>query len=403
MHSKKRLFLVGIAPDLTKRAVLRAKQMNYEVIVGETPTEMQKNRALVEAADQVIEVNINDFNALYSVAEQLHHEKKIDGMYTFREFSSEPTAKVIEKLGLYGLPFDVVEACNDKFKTKANFEKQGVLSAKYQLCSTLEEVEDFFKSIAAPIIIKPLKMQGSLGVFKITKEEEIHLFFERCKTEGNDGVVLAEEFIEGQEISLEVVVCNGKVYVLGVTEKLLFPGTFVERGHTTAYESEVLDAEDFQNIAENIVKAASVFFGAMFIEGFVTPKGFYCGEIHTRYGGDQISTITELGNKYDLITPIFSELMGEVVEVVPVGEREISGARFISAKPGKIVEIEGVEAIKRMDGVHSIDLYCQVGNVVNELCWNRDRLGCVVAKAPSREALESIFNDVFNVLRIETV
>jgi hypothetical protein len=33
---------VGIAPDLTKRAILRAKQMNYEVIVGETPAEMQK-------------------------------------------------------------------------------------------------------------------------------------------------------------------------------------------------------------------------------------------------------------------------------------------------------------------------------------------------------------------------
>jgi carbamoylphosphate synthase large subunit len=49
------------------------------------------------------------------------------------------------------LPFDVVEACNDKFKTKANLEKQGVLSAKYQLCSTLEEVEDYFKSIAAPM------------------------------------------------------------------------------------------------------------------------------------------------------------------------------------------------------------------------------------------------------------
>jgi hypothetical protein len=55
-----------------------------------------------------------------------------------------------------------------------------------------------------------------------------------------------------------------------------------------------------------------------------------------------------------------------------VGEREISGARFISAKPGQIVEIEGVEAIKRMAGVHSIDLYCQVGSVVSELCWNRD-------------------------------
>lgn len=403
MHSKKRLFLVGIAPDLTERAVLRAKQMNYEVIVGETPEEMQKNRTLVEAADQVIEVNINDYNALYSVAVQLDHEKKIDGMITFREFSSEPTAKVIEKLELYGLSFDIVEACNDKFKTKANLENQGVLSAKYKLCSTLEEVADFFKVIAAPIIIKPLKMQGSLGVFKITKEEEIHLFFERCKTAGNDAVVLAEEFIEGQEISLEVMVCNGKVYVLGVTEKLLFPGTFVERGHTTSYETEVIDAEDFQSIAENIVKAANVFFGAMFIEGFVTPKGFYCSEIHTRYGGDQISTITELGNKYDLITPIFSELMGEVVEVVPTGEREIAGSRFISAKPGKIVNIEGVEEIKQMEGVHSIDLYCQVGSVVNELVWNRDRLGCVVAKAQSREALESIFNEVFNVLRIETV
>lgn len=398
---RKRLVLVGIAPDLTFRAIRRAHKMGFEVIIIENEKEIADFSDIIGEADQVSVGDITEYSSLLEIVNQINQIRKIDAMFTFREFSSEPTARIIAELGLYGLPLETVENCNNKYMTKVLLEKSDILTAEYTLCHTKKDAMAFFHDMNAPVILKPLKEQGSLGVYKAETCEELDNYYEQCLIDCNHADILIEKFLVGKEISFEVLVHFGEVHVLGITEKHLFSNTFVEAGHTTPLHSPEMDLKIASDIAKKIVDAMNISFGPMFIEGFITPDGFFVSEIHTRYGGDNITTITELAHNVDMISPIFSELLGEKMTITKNSSR-VAGARFLTAKHGEIIDIHGEKQIMQIKGVNSYRLFCNIGDRVHKLTWNRDRLGWIVASADTREELDNIFIKVFHVFSIHT-
>ncbi|MGG7178496.1 ATP-grasp domain-containing protein [Clostridium paraputrificum] len=397
----RRFVLVGIAPAIVSNSVKALKQLDFEVVVIDNIVDIEKSRNLIQAVDKVVDANINDYDELRSVVLELNDEKAIYGMISFREFALLNTAKIIEELNLYGNSYKSVECCIDKLKSRDALYAGGLLSPQYTVYKDNESAIDFFRKVKGPIIIKPNNLAGSIGITKVNHEFELEEKLEEVKRQCKNSIIMLEEFVEGKEVSIESVVYRDEVYILGVTEKILYESTFIEAGHISPYQGNEMSIEEYKELVSEVVKVMGIKFGPLHIEGFHTPKGLILNDIHTRYGGDNIPIITELASGYNLNLPIFAQLANVDYELTSDTKR-CSGIKFLQIKPGIIKEILGAEEVKKIEGIIDLNISCSVGDKIGDVKSNSDRHGWIIVQGNTREEVDEIFNKAFQLLDIVT-
>ena len=80
-----------------------------------------------------------------------------------------------------------------------------------------------------PLIVKPVDAYSSRGVKKVDSAELLKEAVENAINISRTGEAIVEEYVEGQEISVDVYVANGKPYILCQTilEKVRAEGKFI--------------------------------------------------------------------------------------------------------------------------------------------------------------------------------
>ncbi|KAA6473983.1 ATP-grasp domain-containing protein [Bacillus swezeyi] len=398
---RKRLFLVGIPETHIEKAIMRAKQLGFDVLLGDSEASLKKYEHLIKEADQKIVLDYTNDENLFSVVKEIHDKEPLDALFTFKETGLFNVSKLQQVFHLKGNPPSVVQTCLDKYKTRRLLKKAGLNSPNFGLCRCVEDVYDFWNKSEHPIILKPRSQQGSIGVIKVEKREDIEACFKECSKHDDEKSILAEEFIEGQEISIEAVVCQGKVEIFGVTEKQLYPGTFVESGHISPYQYQEKHQDFYKDLVKGVVHAVGIVFGPLHIEGYHTNKGFVVGEVHTRYGGDNIVTITEIAMKCDMHTPIFAELAGVPYkpERKPV-PNEVCAVRFLETNQGIVHAIKGLSELKRMGNVVDFHVNCSVGDSIGPIKNSYDRAGWMIVKGKNEREVNDALRDAIDKIKI---
>ncbi len=136
-----------------------------------------------------------------------------------------------------------------------------------------------------PIIIKPYIGKGSIDVCKCESIGEVYHFLK----DKDISRFYVEEFIEGEEFSIEACHIKNNHIIYGVTKKIKYPGTLVESVHI----SNVTTLNDEQiKIMNNIYNTLEYSDTVSHTEIMISPKGIYYIESHPRLGGDLIPTLT---------------------------------------------------------------------------------------------------------------
>lgn len=112
---------------------------------------------------------------------------------------------------------DIVELCNDKWKTFEFTKELGISSP-----ITFKTLESAYKAlqncdIQFPLLLKPRWGMASIGIYKIENEEELNFFYKKSlkdiensylRYESSftpDEAVLIQEFLVGQEYGLDIM------------------------------------------------------------------------------------------------------------------------------------------------------------------------------------------------------
>lgn len=108
----------------------------------------------------------------------------------------------------YGIPViaanvNAVELTSNKIKTKGFYESIGVVTPKYQVLNSPDELELEF-----PVVLKQGEGQGGKDIKIAQSMDDVNEYFQEFN------LALCEEFIEGSEISIEVLGYNGEYVAL---------------------------------------------------------------------------------------------------------------------------------------------------------------------------------------------
>ena len=392
--------LVLAAGILQVPVIKKAKEMGVYVVAADG----DENAVGLKLADKAIVVNITSEEDMLRVA----REEQVDGViHPCSEVSMNVMGRINDELGLSGISRETAIRATNKHLMREAFEKYGAPSPK-SMCFTDVEVAwgAFCTDFTGACILKPSRNSGSRGIAKISadiKMDEFARLFEISKNESRDKSVMLEQFVEGPEFSIEIIVWNGEVNVLTVTDKKTTEAPhFVELGHNQPSCRTAEEVETLKAAAVAGVKALGVNNCACHAEAKLMDGKAYLMEIGARLGGDFISTeLTHLSTGIDMVAAAVDVALGIEPDLSVKEEPKGACIRYFCPKPGKLVSISNLEALDD-PRVYEKKIYVQVGDMIPEVTSSLCRSGHVIVTEETPQKAIALAEKLITDVKMET-
>ena len=392
---QKRL-LVLAAGILQIPVIKKAKEKGYYVIA----VDGDSNAIGLQYADKAICANITDEEIMLEIAREQH----VDGViHPCSEVSMNVMGRINDELGLAGITKEQAIRATNKHLMREAFEKGNAPSPKSILTDSAEDAwEHLQNDFSTDGILKPSRNSGSRGIAKVVRDMNKADFinaYNIALNESRDKSVLIEQFIEGPEFSIEIIVWNGKVNVLTVTDKKTTGAPhFVELGHNqpSCYSKE--DVETLKAAAVAGVKALGVNNCACHAEAKLMNGKAYLMEIGARLGGDFISTeLTHLSTGIDMVAAAINVALGIEPDLSIKEEPKGACIRYFCPKPGRLFSVSNTEVLDDPH-VYKKEIYVHEGDIIPEITSSLSRSGhvIVIEKTPQKaiELAERLIREV---------
>ena len=378
----KKLMIVG-ASVLQLPAILKAKEMGLHVAV----VDFNPQAIGIQYADKYYNASTMDEDAVLAAAE----DYMPDGIMTLAtDMPMRGVSKASDKLNLHSISYKTAIKATDKYDMIKAFKEQNVPSPWYFVVDTLKELKTHEKDVSFPCIIKPTDNAGSHGVAKVYSFQELLDNYEYSQSCSRHGKVIVEEYLDGPEVSVEVMVVNGEVNILQITDKITTEAPhFVEMGHTQPSRLPMNVQTAIRNVTVAACKAIGIDKGPAHVEMKVTKRGPVMIELGARMGGDNITThLVPLSTGIDMVGSTIKVALGEEPDITPTLHCG-SAIRYFEVPFGTINSIEGVNEAKMIPGVKQITFTKDVGEESTPIQCSNDRIGFVIAQGADAQAAVS--------------
>ena len=326
--------------------------------------------------------NITDPEVCLGIARQ----ERIDGViHVCSEVSMHVLGRINDALQLAGPGYATTVVATNKTKMHEAFTAGGAPSPRSIGAATEAEAFTAAAQLGGNVIVKPTRNSGSRGVTRLPDASDrarLLEAFQRAVNESRDNSAVIEEFVEGPEFSVEILVWNGKPRVLAVTDKVTSgPPFFVEIGHNQPTQFNDMQSGQIVDAALRGVRALGIDWSAAHAEVRLTATGPRIIEIGARLGGDFITTeLVPRSTGVDMVEGAIRLALGEEPDLTPRHAPQGAAIRYFTPKPGVVIAVDGAEEVRRMPGIKVVELAVRPGDVVPEMDSSLARVGHVITE-----------------------
>ncbi len=138
---------------------------------------------------------------------------------------------------------------------------------------TFNEIE---QKLGLPCFVKPNRAGSSFGISKVYKEEELKPALEKAFTEDHE--ILIEQFLDGVEVSASVILWEGKVKVLPITEIVSENDFFDYEAKYMGQSNEITPARISETQRKNVSEMAAKIYSVMGLKGLSRSDFIFVGD-----------------------------------------------------------------------------------------------------------------------------
>lgn len=218
-------------------------------------------------------------------------EINIDGICSIASDLAAITVNyVAEKLSLNGNTISATEISTNKHMMRNAFEKNGDPSPKSYLLDDTTGIDELI--LEYPVIVKPTDRSGSRGIYKLDNPEMLKIAVEKAMAESFEKKALVEEYVSGQEYSVEYISYKGKHHFLALTQKYTTGAPqFIETAHLEPAPVDETTLKRIKSVVEHALDTLQIKNSASHSEIKIDKYGsIKIIEIGGRMGGDCIGS-----------------------------------------------------------------------------------------------------------------
>lgn len=323
MLKDKSILLINTG-SLKKRFVLqKLKKMGIGKIVV---VNAEKNWASHYVDDWVL-VDTNNHDLVLKTLSNYLQANKIDGALTFWEDDVLLTSKIVDKFGFIGTAHRVAKLARNKYEFRSFCAKNNLPFPKYALVGADDDLAKVAKSLTFPVVVKPVLGSSSAYVVKADDYRQLKEICEYIisnisnKVESalqDNFMLMIEEYIDGDEVDINMLVQNGKIKFASVSDNLQTKEPFfLETGYALPSTLPAKQQQELIDMAEIILEKMGVMNGCIHYEAKYGARGSVPIEVNLRLGGDEAYPAVKKVWGVDLIEGAVKIAVGEYLDKIP--------------------------------------------------------------------------------------
>jgi biotin carboxylase len=381
------------AGELMKHSIRLIQALGHKVYV----IDKNPDAPAFEVADGHKPIDLVDVEGITEYAREIG----ANAILAVNEAGVLSAAYASQTLGLRGLHPDTAIKALDKGMMREAWAAAKLSQPRFIIVESLEKIPEAAAQIGYPLILKPTMNWGSRGISRVDSPEGLAWAMDFAATNQRTGRFIVEECIDGTEMTIEGLMQDGEVSILGKSDKehQAHPKFRVAMGlnYPAKFSADILAQTD--ELISNAAKALGLDNCAIHCEAMLLDGRVYLIEMGARGGGGHIfGLIVEATSGVSMPQALIQILLGEKTDIQPKFQR---GAvyRFFAPPAGIFLGAEGMEEARKLEGVLDFGFQMEVGRKVGAIEGDADRPGYCVTTAATREEAMAIADKAVGMMK----
>ncbi|GAB2847067.1 ATP-grasp domain-containing protein [Lentzea nigeriaca] len=389
-------------------SLVAARRLGYRVVL--------LGRALPEFAqplvDEFHQVDTYDTELALKTAREIAAANDIAGVVNFTEIDVQLVAAIAAELGLPGMSQEAAVRARNKLAMKEALTGIDGVLPKFARVGDLDELRAAVAGIGFPCVVKPTGASGSKGIFELHSEADLEpamAELRRIADPSFDAVFrqfgaefIVEEYLTGEELSVEGFVAAGTVHHVLLTDKVTTVPFHLEVSHRLPSVLPATAQEQIRARTEEIVRALGFDNCAFHLEAKWDGERMRFIEVAARPAGDYIAShLVKAATGIDFFAGVIRVATGEPLELTP--DRDLhAGLRFVFAESAGTFEgLDGVTELFEEPGYDHVFTEVPPGTQVAlpPANFGTQRVAAVCARASDRAGLDALLDTAGKSIR----
>jgi biotin carboxylase len=322
-----------------------------------------------------------------------------DAVLAFSEPQVLAAAWVQARLGLPGPSLPAAQASRDKALQRVLLDRDRIGQPEFHIATGPAPAQAWARS-RYPVVVKSLRGSGSTGVRLVDSEPELTALL---RDRWPPDPVLIEEYISAPEYSWEALIQAGMVRFGSYTHKRTSgPPQFVELGHALPSQFTTEQRALLDTALAGVVRALGVDSAVVHAEFRFDGTTVAVMETAVRTPGDNLMELLNLAYGHDFFEACLMLALGEPVSV-PRDPVRSAAVGFLTAPPGRIEAIDGIDVARGIPGVDADHLAPPPGARVYARESSYARVEGLIAADPDGDVAAGAVSEALAAIQISTL
>lgn len=313
-----------------------------------------------------------------------------------------------EKLGLQGIGIEKADLFTDKSLQRKFCKEHGIKVPDFRICQDASDAMPMLEKYGK-IIIKPIDSQSSRGVYTIESEEQLlEKYQDTIAWSNRRKDFLAEEYIDGDEFTVDGLVINGHHYPLCVSVKEMYSqNPNISKMQSYSYCSDNHDYDLLRSTNKKLIETMGLPMGLTHSEYKEHDGVFYLIEAGARGGGSNLSgKIVPFMSDIDNYEYLINEALGLTVEEDTVRLHEFSKTKYVVMRffdfgEGIVERVDGLDFLRNHPMLIDYQLEVKQGDVLKQPAYGRLRPGHFIIGGIDKAAVIDEAEKIIETVRVE--
>ncbi|SDN62733.1 Biotin carboxylase [Psychrobacillus sp. OK028] len=387
----KTIVFIGSNKYGTSRAALTvAKEMGYAVILF---TDKHSHLEFAEV-DQAILIKdlLNEQRITYEILLLQKTGKQICACVSFIDPYVAYAARLSKLLGLKVVSLQPLSIMENKITLRETI-KHLPITPVYWITHPEDSLQNINGNspLPLPLVIKAPVSNGSKDVFMVTTAAELTKAIGYLRDKYPNSSLLIEEFLEGSQYLVELVVHNGVLKFMEVLEQdVIYNGKFIVGAYQyPAILEETLRINLITHISD-IMRELGFSNGSCHMELKLVQNEWKLIEINPRMSGGVMNQIIEEGTGINLLKEILNTYLGEEPAFTKTKSKYVNATYLTIQSRGKLLKVKGKEQALAHPGVTYVYVKPLKGTVLKKPYSMGDRYACIIAVSETEAQAKEI-------------
>lgn len=348
--------------------------------------------------------DVLDAAALADAAQRLSLQVgPLDHLFGAYEQLQLPLAEARERLGIAGMSSEVARNFRDKSLMKTRLREAGLPCAGHRLVTREGEAWAFADEVGYPLVVKPPAGAGAVATFQVDGPEGMRSALATTPA-APENPLLLEEFVTGDEHSLETISIGGRAVWHSLTRYLPSPlevlrNPWIQWSVILPREVDDPRYDDIRAAGAKAIEVLGMDTGLTHMEWFRRPNGgLAISEVAARPPGAQITTLVSRANDIDFVS-VWARLMVFGTFEPPV-RRYAVGAVFLRGQgSGRVTAVRGLDQAMRELGSLIVDV--QWPSIGQPKASGYEGEGFVIVRHPETRVVEQAVDRLHTLVRVD--